>query len=188
VVECAHHRGAWAARTSVSPISQASPDPAKEITMPIQDAAALRNLTDTDLTIGTSDVDIRGWSVKDTDGRIVGTVEELMIDDLQYRVRFLRVDLAGFIGPGEGTSCLPIESVIRINDSDVVIDQADGRLQDAPRYDPELVVKREFYDEHYGPFGNPSLWQTTMSRRSFTSLERQRKAPLKVAHMPPTEA
>ena len=34
-------------------------------------------------------------------------------------------------------------------------------------YDPELVVKREFYDELYGPFGNPSQWRTTVSRRPF---------------------
>jgi hypothetical protein len=156
--------------------------------MPIRDAAALRSLSDTDLTVGTSDVDVRGWSVKDTDGRTVGTVEELLIDDLEYKVRFLRVDLAGFIGPGEGISCLPTASIVRISDSDVVISQADDQLQDAARYDPELVVKREFYDEHYGPFGNPSLWQTTMSRRSFTgSSERLRRASSKVAPIPPTE-
>jgi hypothetical protein len=156
--------------------------------MPIRDAAALRSLSDTDLTVGTSDVDIRGWSVKDTDGRTVGTVEELLIDDLEYKVRFLRVDLAGLIGPGERISCLPIESIVRISDSDVVISQADDQLQDAARYDPELVVKHEFYDEHYGPFGNPSLWQTTMSRRSFTgSSERLRRASSKVAPIPPTE-
>lgn len=156
--------------------------------MPIQDAAALRNLSDSDLTVGTSDVDIRGWTVKDSDGRFVGTVDELVIDDLQYKVRFVRVDLAGFIGPGEGTSCLPIESIIRINDGDVVIGQASRHLQDSARYDPQLVVTREFYDEHYGPFGNPSLWQTTMSRRTFTGSERPRNTPTTVAHMPPTEA
>ena len=135
--------------------------------MLIQVPAAHRNLTDTDLTVATSDIDIRGWTVKDSDGRFVGTIDDFIIDDLHYKVRFLRLDLAGFLGPGEGISIFPIEGIIRITDSDVVIGTLRGHLPEVARYDPELVVKREFYDELYGPFGNPSQWRTTVSRRSF---------------------
>ncbi len=151
---------------SVSPV----PKPNRidrEVTMLMQVPAAHRNLTDTDLTVATSDIDIRGWTVKDSDGRFIGTIDDLIIDDLHYKVRFLLLALADFLGPGEGISIFPIEGIIRITESDVIIGHPRGHLPEVARYDPDLVVKREFYDELYGPFGNPSQWRTTVSRRSF---------------------
>ena len=156
--------------------------------MPIQDPTALRSLSDTDLTVATSDIDIRGWPVKDSDGRFVGRIDELLIDDLDYKVRYLRLDLAGFIGPGEGISIFPVEGIIRITGSEVIIGQPHRQMPDAAVYDPGLVVKREFYDELYGPFGNPSLWHTTALRRSPTQMtKRQSKAGTNATHMPLTE-
>jgi PRC-barrel domain len=121
--------------------------------MPIQEPAALSSLNDTNLTVATSDIDIRGWNVKDSHGRFIGTVDDLMVDRLDNKVRSLRLDLAGFIGPGEGICFFAIEGIVRITDSEVVIGHPPGNL--SAQYAPDIVLKREFCDELSGPFGNP---------------------------------
>ncbi|MFH5823469.1 PRC-barrel domain-containing protein [Georgenia sp. AZ-5] len=48
-----------------------------------------------------TDLDVRGRDVVTTDDEKIGTVDEILIDDEQLRVRFLRVCSGGFLGLGK---------------------------------------------------------------------------------------
>jgi sporulation protein YlmC with PRC-barrel domain len=73
----------------------------------------LRKLRDTDQTISSSDEDIRGRTVKDKDGRDIGKIEGLMVDDVEQKVRFIEVATGGFLGFGETRSFIPVEAITR---------------------------------------------------------------------------
>ncbi len=61
-------------------------------------ATELRKLRDTDQTVASSDEDVRGRKVLDSKGDDIGTVDGLMVDDGQHKVRFLRVESGGSSG------------------------------------------------------------------------------------------
>jgi sporulation protein YlmC with PRC-barrel domain len=100
----------------------------------------LSRLRDNDRTVAGSDEDIRGRMVRDKDGREVGKIECLLLDDVEQKVRFMEVASGGFLGLGETRSFIPIDAISRITDDDVFISHAREHVAGAPRYDPKLVT------------------------------------------------
>ena len=82
---------------------------------------SLSRLHDIDETVAGSDEDIRGRMVKDKDGRDIGKIEHLLIDDAEQKVRFMEVGSGGFLGLGETKSFIPVEAITRITADDVYI-------------------------------------------------------------------
>jgi sporulation protein YlmC with PRC-barrel domain len=104
--------------------------------------------------------DIRGYEVVDRNGDQVGKVDDLMIDDQENRVRFIRVGSGGFLGIGQDHYLVPIEAVSRVNDEQktVDIDRSREKMSDVPVYDPELVTDRDYYGGIYGYWGYDPYW------------------------------
>lgn len=117
----------------------------------------LSRLHDTGRTVSGLDEDIRGRMVKDKDGRKIGKIEHLLIDDAEERIRFLEVASGGFLHLGETKSFIPVEAITRITDGDVYISPTREHVAGAPRYDPDLVEAdaRYFFDlyPYYGSDG-----------------------------------
>ena len=105
----------------------------------------LSSLRDTDRTISSSDQDIRGRMVKDKDGRDLGRIEDLLVDDIERKVRFMEVATGGFLGFGESKSFIPIDAITRMTPDEVYISHTREHVAGAPRYDPALVPS----DLHY---------------------------------------
>jgi sporulation protein YlmC with PRC-barrel domain len=118
----------------------------------------LVNLSDTEQTVADPGQDVRGKHVKDSDGTDVGTVDDLLIDAEEGRVRFLRVTHGGILGFGATPSFVPVEAVTRVTEDEVLIDQSSDRISKAPRYDPELVDQTGYYTDVYGYYGYPPFW------------------------------
>jgi len=74
----------------------------------------LVRLRDTDQTVSSSDEDIRGRMAKDKDGRDLGTIEGLLIDEAERKVRFMEVASGGFLGLGESKSLIPVDAITRM--------------------------------------------------------------------------
>ena len=70
----------------------------------------------TGLTIVPSTEDLRGRTVVDRDGRVLGKVHDLLIDDQQHKARFLLVAHGGFLGLGEAKSFIPVDAITKITD------------------------------------------------------------------------
>ncbi len=108
----------------------------------------LRKLHDSGETVANTAEDVRGRKVVDKAGDKVGTVEGLMIDDAQNKVRFLRVEAGGFLGLGATHLMIPVDAISSITDDEVTIDRDGEHLKGAPRYDPALVADSD--EEYWG--------------------------------------
>ena len=112
----------------------------------------LVSLGDSEQSIALSD-DIRGSNVKDADGEDLGTVDDLLIDATERKVRFVVVASGGFLGLGAQKSYIPVDAVTGVDDDVVHIDQSKDRVRTAPAYDPELINDRTYNEgvlEYYG--------------------------------------
>ncbi|WP_116951601.1 PRC-barrel domain-containing protein [Jiangella endophytica] len=116
----------------------------------------LVRMTDSGLAV-TADDDVRGREVVDRNGDEVGTVDDLVVDPEDEKVRFLQVGSGGFLGLGAQKQLIPVDAVVKI-DEKVHIAQDRGHVAGAPAYDPDLVPAREYYEELYGYYGYPPFW------------------------------
>ena len=116
----------------------------------------LRKLRDLDRTVAVAADDIRGRMVKDKDGHDLGTIEGLLIDEAERKVRFMEVGSGGFLGLGESKSLIPVEAVTRTTADAVYIGHTREHVAGAPRYDPELVeTKLDYVSNLYPYYGYP---------------------------------
>ena len=119
--------------------------------------ATLVKLSDSNRTVANPDEDVRGRKVVDRNGDDLGTVDDLMIDDRELKVRFLRIASGGFLGIGETHFMLPVDAITRITDDEVHVDQTRERIAGAPRYDPQLMDDHHWTDV-YGYYGYAPYW------------------------------
>src|SRR5688572_2068139 len=61
--------------------------------MNMENHGRLVELRKSNFEIVKGDADIRGWKVKDLEGRRIGDVDELILDPVQKKVRYMVVDL-----------------------------------------------------------------------------------------------
>ena len=116
----------------------------------------LVRLRDTDQTVSSSDEDIRGRMAKDKDGRDLGTIEGLLVDEAERKVRFMEVASGGFLGLGESKSLIPVEAITRMTPDAVYIGHTREHVAGAPPYDPELVhTELEYFFNLFPYYGYP---------------------------------
>ncbi len=122
--------------------------------------SALRTLSESHLTVKNSSEDVRGRKVFDKDGKHVGHVVDLMVDEGGSTVRFLRVAQGGVLGIGEKRHLVPVDAVIRLDDDEVHIDRTHHHVANAPDYDPDLaaVDHRAYWGSVYDYWGYAPFW------------------------------
>jgi sporulation protein YlmC with PRC-barrel domain len=118
----------------------------------------LVRLDDVDLTLADPGDDLRGRTVIDRNGDEVGTVDSLLIDEDERRVRFLEVGSGGFLGLGEKKRLVPVDAITRVDDDRVHIATDRDRVAGAPMYDPEVVPQRHYLEDVYGYYDTPPYW------------------------------
>jgi sporulation protein YlmC with PRC-barrel domain len=121
-------------------------------------AGTLHRLGDTDLTVADPAEDVRGRKVVDRNGEEIGDVDDLLLDDRENKVRFLRVGAGGFLGIGEHHFLVPVDAVTRIDADHVHIDRERAGLRDVPTYDPDLAYEQDYYGNIYGWWGYSPYW------------------------------
>lgn len=118
----------------------------------------LISLTDSSLTVANPDEDVRGRKMLDRHGEEIGSVDDLLLDDRENRVRFLRVAHGGFLGIGEEHFLVPVDAVTRIDNDHVHIDRERSKLSDVPGYNPDLAEAPDYYPGVYGWWGYSPYW------------------------------
>jgi sporulation protein YlmC with PRC-barrel domain len=120
--------------------------------------ATLEKLGDANLTVKDPNEDIRGRKVLDKNGDDAGTVEDLLIDTQERKVRLMEVGSGGFLGIGESTVLIPIDAITRITDDAVHINQTREHVVGAPRYDPALANDQQYWGGIYNYYGYGPFW------------------------------
>ncbi|MBW3632297.1 MAG: PRC-barrel domain-containing protein [Chloroflexi bacterium] len=126
--------------------------------MTTTNTSRLLKLGDTDLTVRSPLEDIRGHTVIDQSGDEIGHVDALLIDDQERKVRFLQIASGGILGIGEQRFLVPVDAVLGVDDSQLVIDQTGERVSGSPGYDPDLVYDRDYYRDLYNYYGYAPYW------------------------------
>lgn len=117
----------------------------------------LVKLGDTQLTLAEPSHDVRGRKVIDTNGREVGQVVDLLIDDTEKRVRFLLIESGGVMGIGAQRILIPVDAVTRVGNEKVSIDRTHEHVSASPAYDPQIVDK-SYIDRVYTHYGYAPYW------------------------------
>jgi sporulation protein YlmC with PRC-barrel domain len=125
--------------------------------MPIPTGANIVRLSDTDLTLAHPDEDVRGRKVVDAQGHEVGEVDDLMIDDQEKKVRFLRVATGGFLHIGRTKFLIPVDVIQSITPDTVRIDRTREHVAGAPAYDPEVTEEPD-WQAYYAYYGASPFW------------------------------
>ncbi|MDQ2739580.1 MAG: PRC-barrel domain-containing protein [Actinomycetota bacterium] len=128
--------------------------------MTSQSNAIISKLSESGQTITPASDDIRGLTVKDKDGKKLGKVLDLLIDDEARKVRFMLVEHGGFLGFGDTKSFIPVDDITKITADDVFINHTAEHVAVAPRYDPDLdlVAARDYHSKVYGHYGYLPFW------------------------------
>ena len=132
----------------------------------------LLRLSDTDLDLADPADDIRGHDVVDSAGEDVGRVEDLLIDDVEKRVRFLEISSGGFLGLGAQKFLIPVDAITGVEKKTVRVSRTRDHLAAAPLYDPKLTDERlrnGYYQRLYGYWGVVPYWGAGYAYPSFRS-------------------
>jgi sporulation protein YlmC with PRC-barrel domain len=101
----------------------------------------LVKLSNTNLQVADPAQDIRGYRVVDKDGQDLGEVDDLVLDRVETKVRFLEVASGDLFGFGPAKALIPVDAITRIGDKVVYVNQTRQHVAAAPRYDPNLILR-----------------------------------------------
>lgn len=119
--------------------------------------ASLHTIGDDKLMTADPAQDVRGRSVLDKAGEDIGHVDDLLVDDREHKVRFLRVAAGGFLGLGEAKFLIPVDAITKVEDKAVHVDRTRDHVARGPRYDPTLMDE-PYLNSVYGYYGYGPWW------------------------------
>jgi sporulation protein YlmC with PRC-barrel domain len=118
----------------------------------------LRTMDDPNAAVADMGVDVRGYKALDLSGAEIGTVESLLVDYEEGRVRFLSIASGGIFGIGEKHFLVPVGAINNITEDAVVIAKSSEHVAGSPMYDPTIVGARDDYERYYTHYGLAPFW------------------------------
>ena len=95
-------------------------------------------------------------AVTDPGNHLIGYVRDLLIDEVDWKVRFLHVTVGGHLGIGDKHFRIPVEDVERVSGGFVTIEQSREKVCAAPELDPTIRLQPELGRGIYEYYGYPS--------------------------------
>lgn len=114
-------------------------------------------LSDTGMVLSSPAEDVRGRKVVDSNDEDLGEVDDLMIDDTEKKVRFIRVAAGGFLGMGETKFLIPVDAVVGVTPDTVRVSRDREHITAGPAYDPNIVTP-DYFNQVYGHYGVAPYW------------------------------
>ena len=103
--------------------------------------------------------DLQGRAVRGMDDEEIGTVDDLYIDYDEHTVRYVTLDVGGFLGIGAKTVLVPFERIQWSADGDHLYLDADREtIENAPEFDPAGGYDREYETAVTTAWGVPAYW------------------------------
>lgn len=120
-------------------------------------SARIIRLSNASLTLADPAEDITGRSVIDANGDDIGSVDDLMIDDLENKVRFISVTSAESLEMGQTKFLIPVDAISRLTGDTVYLYRLRNQVIAAPKYKPD-VVEKEYLERLYDHYGYTPCW------------------------------
>ena len=128
------------------------------MTHPAQAGIGLVRMGESSFVPANPEDDLCGKDVYTTDGKVIGSVEDLYIDRHEREARFLEVGAGGFLGIGEKHLLVPVEAVTEVAAGRVTIEPGrTERVKGPAPFDikvaPPPAEKRRVEDYAWLPYG-----------------------------------
>jgi sporulation protein YlmC with PRC-barrel domain len=94
--------------------------------------------------------------VLDPNDENIGFVRDLLIDEVDWTVRFLHVTQGGFLGLDERHSLIPIEAVSNVGGGFVKTELSKEQVHGSPELDPNIRLHPELRSKIYEHYGYPT--------------------------------
>jgi sporulation protein YlmC with PRC-barrel domain len=123
--------------------------------------APLVRLKDTGLALEDRDQDIRDRKVVDRDGKEIGHISSLFIDEDERKVRMLEIRAGGFLGIGDRHFLIPVDAITKVAKAEVHVNETLERIVLSPVYAPALVegaIPQKHWEPFYGYYGLSPYW------------------------------
>lgn len=106
---------------------------------------------------------VSGYAIRARDGEI-GHVEDFIVEEGTWIIRYMIVDTRNWL-PGKKVLVVPawIER-IDWNESSVHVGLARDAIRNAPEFDPEQPVNRQYETRYYDYYGQPRYWESSEAR------------------------
>lgn len=85
-------------------------------------------------------------------------MDDLLVDDIDARVRMLSVKHGGFFGIDTEHFLVSVDAVTEVTPDHVRIDRERSRLTDVPGYDPQVAQQPDYYSDVCGWWGYGPYW------------------------------
>jgi sporulation protein YlmC with PRC-barrel domain len=102
--------------------------------------------------------EVRGYHIQGNDGAIVGHVEDFIVDDETWEVRYLVIDTSNWWFGKKVLVSPQWASRISWEERKVYVDMPRQAVKDSPQWDPTAAVNREYETRLYDYYGRPAYW------------------------------
>jgi sporulation protein YlmC with PRC-barrel domain len=92
----------------------------------------------------------------DSKDEVIGYIRDLLIDEVDWKVRFLHATQGGFLGFDEHHFLIPIEAVRTVTSGFVVIELSKEQVHGGPELDPNIRLHPELRSKIYEHYGYPT--------------------------------
>ncbi len=101
--------------------------------------------------------EVEGYRIRSMDGEI-GHVEDFIVDDEAWTIRYVAVDTRNWL-PGKKVLVAPrwISGVFWA-DAEVSVDLGSIEIKEAPEWDPDTPIDREYEIKLHSHYGRPPYW------------------------------
>ncbi|MEJ2208185.1 MAG: PRC-barrel domain-containing protein [Anaerolineae bacterium] len=107
-----------------------------------------------------SSKEVLGYRIQSRDGQ-VGSVEDLIVDDELWAIRYVVVETAASLSrlPGKKVLISPVWiEAVTWEDKSVLVGLSRGTIHDSPGFDPAAPINREYEVRLYDYYGRPKYW------------------------------
>lgn len=121
-----------------------------------------------DYKVASNDPDVRGWTIVDRDNHEFGTINELIVDPDQEKVRYLDVVSKGNRASGNEEHLLIPVGVARIDDDDkrVIVKDINSELLNSYPFHRGDEITRDYEHEVVARFNRPDTTRRAGSQDS----------------------
>jgi len=101
---------------------------------------------------------LKGYSIQDADGEMIGTVKAFYFDDRHWTIRYLVADTGTWLSRRQVLVSPYALVAINHDHQEISTDLTRKQIEKSPFLDSRKPVSRQFEDDYYGYFGWPAYW------------------------------
>ncbi len=101
--------------------------------------------------------EVRGYRVRSLDGEI-GHVEDFIVDNESWAIRYVAVDTRNWLPGKKALVASPWVSYVSWADAEVSVDLRSTEVKEAPAWDPNTPIDREYEIRLHSYYGRTPYW------------------------------